>query len=460
MTETSATAPTFQGYGAKAYRAYVLFVLVIIYTFNFIDRLLISIVQEPIKAEFGVSNFQLGLLGGPVFAILYTLLGIPIARFAERANRITIVSIGAALWSVMTAACGMAGNFVQLALCRLGVGIGEAACVPPSQSAIADYFPADRRASALAIFSLGIPIGSAMAYVGGGWLVSNFDWRTAFLLLGAPGIAAALLLKLTVREPPRAVSQLKPPSFSETLKSLSRKASFWHIAFGGALISFVGYGSSQFLVSHLVRNYDLGATIQEEYAHAAYAMGLVAGISTAIGTFLGGHLADRLAPKHTHVNSWLPALGVAIAIPFYILSFYQTEFIWAFAFLMVAPIFHYMYLGPMYAVTMGVSTPLQRATAVAILILIVNLIGYGLGPPTVGALNDMFAANVLGDVSSGALTLAECNPLTMDSVNAASCATAQGLGLKYALGCTIFVLGWAALHFLLAGRTLVKDRVS
>lgn len=459
MTEASAT-PSFQGYGTKAYRAYVLFVLVIIYTFNFIDRLLISIVQEPIKAEFGVSNFELGLLGGPVFAILYTLLGIPIARFAERANRITIVSIGAALWSLMTAACGMAGNFVQLALCRLGVGIGEAACVPPSQSAIADYFPADRRASALAIFSLGIPIGSALAYVGGGWLVSNFDWRTAFLLLGAPGIVAALLLKFTVKEPPRSGAQLKPPSFSETLKALSKKPSFWNIAFGGALISFVGYGSSQFLVSHLVRNYDLGATIQLEYAHAAYAMGLVAGISTALGTFLGGHLADRLAPKHTHVNSWLPALGVALAIPFYILSFFQTEFIWAFAFLMVAPIFHYMYLGPMYAVTMSVSTPLQRATAVAILILIVNLVGYGLGPPTVGALNDMFAANILRDVSSATLTLADCNPLTVESANASSCATAQGLGLKYALGCTIFVLAWAALHFLLAGRTLVKDRVS
>lgn len=455
---TDAAAPSFQGYGTKAYRAYVLLVLVVIYTFNFIDRLLISIVQEPIKAEFGVSNFQLGLLGGPVFAILYTLLGIPIARLAERSNRITIVSIGAAIWSVMTALCGVSANFIQLALCRLGVGIGEAACVPPSQSAIADYFPADRRASALAIFSLGIPIGSAMAYVGGGWLVANFDWRTAFLLLGAPGIAAALLLKLTVKEPPRATAQAKPPSFGETLKALSKKASFWHIAFGGALISFVGYGSSQFLVSHLVRNYDLGATIQEEYAHAAYAMGLVAGVSTALGTFLGGFLSDRLAPKHTHVHSWLPALGVAMAIPFYVLSFYQTEFIWAFAFLMVAPIFHYMYLGPMYAVTMGVSTPLQRATAVAILILIVNLIGYGLGPPTVGALNDMFASNILADTS--ALTLADCNPRTMAEANAAICGNAQGLGLKYALGCTILVLGWAAIHFLLSGRTLLKDRVS
>lgn len=450
---TDAAAPSFQGFGTKAYRAYVLFVLVIIYTFNFIDRLLISIVQEPIKEEFGVSNFELGLLGGPVFAILYTLLGIPIARYAERANRITIVSIGAALWSVMTAACGMAGNFVQLALCRLGVGIGEAACVPPSQSAIADYFPADRRASALAIFSLGIPIGSALAYVGGGWLVSHYSWREAFLLLGAPGIAAAVLLKLTVREPPRATAQTKPPSFGETLKALSKKASFWNVAFGGALISFVGYGSSQFLVSHIVRNYAVSGE------HAAYAMGAVAGISTAAGTFLGGFLADRLAPKHRHVLSWLPALGVAAAIPFYILSFVQTEFIWAFAFLMIAPIFHYMYLGPMYAVTMGVSTPLQRATAVAILVLVVNLIGYGLGPPTVGFLNDMFAQNILSDTSALSLS-ADCDPRTMADANAAICANAQGLGLKYALGCTILVLGWAAIHFLLAGRTLLKDRVS
>lgn len=452
MSDAAAPA-AHQGYGTKSYRAYVLFIFVIVYTFNFIDRLLISIVQEPIKHEFGVSNFQLGLLGGPVFAILYTLLGIPIARYAERANRITIVSIGAFVWSLMTAACGFAGNFVQLALCRLGVGIGEAACVPPSQSAIADYFPADRRASALAIFSLGIPIGSALAFLGGGWLVANFDWRTAFWMLGAPGILAAIVLKLTVKEPPRAGTQATPPSFSVTLKALSSKASFWHIAFGGALISFVGYGTSQFLVSHLIRNYDLGATLAEEGAHASYAMALVAGVSTALGTFLGGYLSDRLAPKHARVNSWLPALGVGIAIPFYILSIIQTEFMWAFAFLMIAPIFHYLYLGPMYAVTMGVSTPLQRATSVAILILIVNLIGYGLGPPFIGAANDFFAAQQLADVG---LTLSQCG----DEANAAACASAQGLGLKYAIGTTILFLGWASVHFLLAGRTMVKDRIA
>lgn len=458
MSDAPATPAAYQGYGAKPYRAYVLGVLVVIYTFNFIDRLLISIVQEAIREDFGVSNFYLGLLGGPVFAILYTTLGIPIARLAERANRITIVSIGAFVWSLMTAACGFAANFFQLALCRLGVGIGEAACVPPSQSAIADYFPAERRASALAIFSLGIPLGSAMAYLGGGWLVANFDWRTAFIMLGAPGIMAAVLLKLTVKEPPRSGGAAEPPKFSETLKALSGKASFWHVAIAGALISFVGYGSSQFLVSHLVRNYELGATPAQEIAHASYAMGAVAGVSTAIGTFLGGYLADRFAPRHPRVHSWLPALGVGVAIPLYLLSFLQTDFVWAFAFLMLAPIFHYLYLGSMYAVTHGVAQPLQRATAIAILLLVVNLIGYGLGPPFVGAANDWFASRILAD--TGALTLADCNPASVAAENASACAAANATGLKYSLAATIVFLAWAGIHFLLAGRTLLKDRVS
>jgi predicted MFS family arabinose efflux permease len=457
---TDASAPAFQGYSTKPYRAYILGILVVIYTFNFIDRLLISIVQEKIIEDFGVSNFQMGLLGGPVFAILYTTLGIPIARVAERANRITIVSIGAFVWSLMTAACGFAQNFLQLVLCRIGVGIGEAACVPPSQSAIADYFPADRRASALAIFSLGIPLGSALAYLGGGWLVANFDWRTAFWLLGAPGILAAIALKLTVKEPPRSGAQTTPPSFSETLSALAKKPSFWHVAFGGALISFVGYGSSQFLVSHLVRNFELSSSPAQEYAYAAYAMAIVAGVSTSLGTFLGGYLSDRLAPKHKRVHAWLPALGMAVAVPLYVLSFFQTEFMWAFGFLLLAPIFHYMYLGPMYAVTMGVSKPLQRATAISILLLIVNLIGYGLGPPFVGAVNDWAAANILADASSGALTLADCNPRSVAPENAAICAGAQGQGLRIALGAALFFLVWAAFHFLIASRTLVKDRES
>ena len=211
-------------------------------------------------------------------------------------------------------------------------------------------------------------------------------------------------------------------------------------------------------MSHLVRNYDLGATPAQEIANASYAMGAVAGVSTAIGTFLGGYLADRLAPRHPRVHSWLPALGVGVAIPLYVLSFIQTEFVWAFVFLMLAPVFHYLYLGSMYAVTHGVAQPLQRATAIAILILVVNLIGYGLGPPFVGAANDWFAGRILAETST--LMLADCNPATVAAENAATCASANATGLRYSLGVTIFFLGWAAIHFLLAGRTLLKDRVS
>lgn len=454
---TDAAAPAHPGHGSKGYRAWVLAVLLVVYTFNFIDRSLIGVLQEAIKTDLNISNFYLGLLGGPTFAILYTLTAIPIARWAESGNRITIVSLGTAFWSLMTAACGLAANFMQLALARVGVGIGEAACVAPAHSAISDYFPAERRATALAIFSLGIPIGTSLAAFGGGWLVQHFDWRTAFLMLGLPGLAVALLLKLTVREPPRTGGVVKAPGFGAAIKALSGKTSFWHVAFGGALISFVGYGSSQFLGSHLVRNYEIGATLQEEIANAAYTLGLVAGVSTALGTFLGGFLSDRLMPRHPLVNSWLPALGVFIAVPIYAVSFFQAAFPVALATLMVAPIFHYLYLGPMFAVTQGSAEPRMRATATAFLLFVVNLIGYGLGPPFVGAANDWFASMLL---ANDQLTLAQCAPPAMAPENAAACASAQGLGLKYALATTLFFLLWAGVHFLLAGRTLKRDRVS
>lgn len=455
---TDATAPAFQGHGSKAYRAYVLGALVVIYTFNFVDRLLISIVQEKIIEDFGVSNFMMGLLGGTLFAVFYTAMGIPIARVAERANRVTIVSIGAALWSIMTALCGVAQNFIQLALCRLGVGVGEAACVPPSQSIIADYFPPERRATALSIFSLGIPFGSAIAAFGGGWLVANFDWRVAFILLGVPGILAAIIFKLTVKEPPRSGGTATAPGFGETLAALSRRPSFWHVAFGGALISLVGYGSTQFLVSFMVRNFELAPTIQQEIARASYTLGTIAITATALGTFLGGFLTDRLAPRHPRVHSWLPVLGLAVAVPLYVMAFMQTEFAWAFGFMLAAPVFHYLYLGPMYAATLSVVEPRQRATAVAILLLVVNLVGYGIGPPFVGAANDFFASSILADTST--LTLADCDPRTALPANLPICANAQALGVKYALGVTLIFLVWASIHFLLAGRTMLKDRVS
>ncbi|MEQ1709745.1 MAG: MFS transporter [Terricaulis sp.] len=478
-------AQAFPGHGSRSYRAYVLGALLVVYTFNFVDRILLGVVGEAIKRDLNISDLELGLLGGTFFAILYSLLGVPIARFAERANRINIIAVGAALWSVMTAACGFAQNFAQLALARVGVGIGEAACVPPSHSVISNYFPTARRASALAIFALGVPIGTMLAAVGGGWLVENVNWRAAFWLLGAPGIVLALALKLTVREPPRVDAGSSAPGFGEALKALAGKASFWHTAFAGALVSFFGYSTAQFTISFIVRVHGL------PIAEASYAFGAIAGFAVAIGTFLGGFLADRLSHVHPRVLSWLPALGMCGALPAYLVGFMQDDFIAAFALFMLASVFHYLYLGPIFAVAQGVAEPRVRATAAAIMVLILNLIGYGLGPATAGALSDLFANQALapdglsagacaqmaadarglqihnGDLWASVMSWISGEPpapapryAIPEGAELSTCAAAGASGLRTALMIMACVLAWAGLHFWLAGRTLVKDRVS
>jgi MFS family permease len=453
MTDTASPAGSFPGHSTKPYRAYVLGALVIIYMFNFIDRILLSVVQESIKEEFGLSNFQLGILGGPAFALLFTISGIPIARLADRHNRISIIAIGVAAWSMFTALCGFTQNFLQLLAARIGVGIGEAACLPPSHSLISDYFPADRRASALSIYALGVPIGTGIAAIGGGWLTQAFDWRSAFLLLGVPGLLAALLFKLTVREPPRAGATQNAPTFGETLKLLSKKPAFWHTAFGGALAAAFGYGSMQFFVSHLVRNYDLGATLSDEIAHASYVYGFFAAVSMGIGTFLGGFLADRLASKHKNVLAWLPALGLAVAAPLYAASYLQVQLIPALVLLLLAPIAQQTFMGPYFAIAQSVAPQRARATATAVLVFIGTLIGYGLGPPVVGLANDFFAGQLL---AAQGIAFAACG----EAANAAGCAAAEATGLRYALITMVACLLWASVHFLFAARTFQRDRES
>ncbi|MFZ2031849.1 MAG: MFS transporter [Vitreimonas sp.] len=471
----NAAAPAFEGHGTKSYRAYALLMLTVVYTFNFVDRGLIGVTQEALKHDIGVDDFQLGLLGGPVFAILYTLLGVPIARFAERSNRITIVTIGAAVWSVMTAVCGLAGNYTQLVFARIGVGIGEAACTPPSQSVLTDYFPSARRATALAIYALGIPIGTMISAFGGSQLVlhggdwfsflepllralgihNNINgaghvagWRTVFLVLGVPGLIAALILKTTVREPPRSGSIGDTPSFSATLRAIGGKRSFWHTAIAGALMSFVGYSTSQFLISYSVRNYGIG--LQE----AAIALAIVAGVSVGLGTFFGGFIADRMQKRFPAIAAWLPGAGIIVALPVYLLAFAAPDFKTAFLFLLIAPIFHYLYLGPMYAVTQSIVEPRMRATTVAILLLIVNLIGYGLGPPFLGAVSDFLANR---ELASTGLTVAICK---LPGDHPAACAPALAHGLRYAMMGVTCILAWPMIHFFLAARSYLKDRVS
>lgn len=470
MTETTAPKAS-SGYGSKGYRAYVLFALVTVYTFNFIDRVVITIIQEDIRADFGLTDTQLGLLGGPAFALLYTFLGIPIARLAEKHNRTTILSVCIGLWSAMTALCGLATNYVQLLAARIGVSIGEAGGTPPSQSIIGDYFPPESRATASSIYSLGVPIGSMLAAIGGGFIAAYFGWQSAFLMLGLPGLALAILVKLTIKEPPRTTAAAEAPTFGAGFKALAGKASFWHVALGAAAASFTGYGVGQFTNSFFIRSHadelealsplagmllfgDPNAETPVIF-RASMITGLLVGLCGGFGAAVSGIISDKIGHRHPNALVWLPAVAFILTAPLNIIGYMTPSLPLAVVLLGGALLFQYFYLGSMYAVAQGVVHPRMRATSVAILLFVVNLIGYGLGPPVVGALSDYLASTQL---SAAGLTVDAC-AAGVAGPNQATCASASSYGLRWAIIIGFLGYLWAAAHFLLAWRTLRKDWV-
>ena len=443
---TAAITPNIAaGFGTRNYRAYALSALMVIYVFEVIDRIFLSLVQEKVRAELGLSDFQLGLLSGPGFVLLYVLCTIPIAHLAERHNRIAIIATGAAVWSAATAACGLATTFAQLFLARMFVGIGEAACLPPSHSTISDYFPPAKRGSALALFSLAIPIGIVAAAFGGGWLVQRFSWRWAFFLLGGLGIAAAVLLKLSVKDPPRSGSKDDAPHFIEGLRSLAAKPTYRHAVAGGALASIFGFSITNFFVSYTVREYGL------DIGTASFGFGVLFGFAVAIGIFLGGFLCDHLQARIPQIAGWLPAASLLVAVPLYFAAFRQASYNAAFALFFVALIFHYMFNAPMFTIGQQVAGPRNRATASAVMMLSLTLVGFGIGPPLVGAIADHFNAQFA--ISNG-VTLALCKA----SPQIAACAKVSGYGLKTGLSIELVFFVWAGFHFWMAGHTYIKDR--
>ena len=337
MSVTASAEGHIHGFGTKGYRSYVLNALLIIYILNFIDRGLLSVVAPAMKPELGISDTAFGLLTGFGFALLYTVVGIPLAQVAETRHRVWIMTVCVALWSLMTALCGLAmdvtigsitiGAFWILLACRVGVGIGEAGCTPPANSLIADYYPPSRRSTALGYYAMGVTLGTVLANLIGGPVTDAFGWRWAFVVVGLPGLLIAAALKLTVREPPRGYTdppgtpRKDRPRFSDGLRELAGKPSFWAMAAGATIAAFCGYGIASFQSLFMARSFGLSA------GEAAVLINAPVGAASAIGTLTTGWLAERLVRRHPNAIAWLPGIGLILSVPFYLWAF-TTQNLW------------------------------------------------------------------------------------------------------------------------------------
>jgi predicted MFS family arabinose efflux permease len=378
-------------------RAYVLFILVVVYTFNFIDRQIVGILAVPIKADLGLSDTQLGLMGGLAFALFYTGLGIPVAMLADRFSRTWIMTAALTIWSAMTAASGLATNFWQLFAARLGVGVGEAGGVAPAYSLISDFFPPNQRARALSVYSFGIPIGSAIGIVFGGIIASLINWRYAFFIVGLAGIAIAPIFRLTIKEPPRGQfdrerRDQKAPSLKAILQTLAHKPSFWLLSLGASCSSMMGYGVFFWLPSFFVRSYGLTLLNASLFYGAVLLIGGLAGI------WAGGWLGDRFGHSQHAQFARIPAFAFLATVPFYVLAILSPTLTVSFLVLLVPTALGLAWLGPVISAIQHLVRPDMRATASAIFLFINNLIGIGLGTYAIGALSDTLAMR-FGDES-------------------------------------------------------------
>lgn len=382
--------------GHATRRALALFMLILVYTFNFIDRQIIGILAVPIKADLDLSDAQLGLMGGLAFALFYTGLGIPIAMLADRRDRSWIMAISLVIWSGMTAVCGTVQNFTQLFLARLGVGIGEAGGVAPAYSLISDMYPPQSRARALGAYSFGIPIGSAAGIIFGGIIATWIDWRYAFFIVGLAGIAIAPLFKLTVKDPGRGAHDSDAqasaaPNLREVLRHLTAKPSFWLICIAAACSSMMGYGLFFWLPSYLVRSFNLTLLDASLHYGAILLFGGIAGI------WLGGVLGDRLGAAKKSAYALVPATAFVITIPFYMFGLLANDLLPALALLLIPTALGLVWLGPILSTIQHLVPPNMRATASAIFLFINNLIGIGLGTPAIGALSDLLTQHYGND---------------------------------------------------------------
>jgi predicted MFS family arabinose efflux permease len=401
------------GPGAATPGGRVLAILLLAYIFNFIDRQIIGVLAVPIKAELQLSDTQLSLMGGIAFALFYSGLAIPIAWLADRKSRVNIIAASVALWSAFTALCGFASNFWHLFLARMGVGIGEAGGVAPSYALVSDFFPKERRARALALFSLGIPIGSALGVFFGGWIANHLDWRSAFIIVGVAGLPAALLVKLFIKEPVRGgydsidgSASAPAPPLGTVAATLARAPSFWLLSFGAASGSILGYGLIFWLPSFFSRSFDLAAMdglmgqlpawftsgSDPKLLRVSIFYGSIVLVGGIAGTWLGGWLGDRVGPDRPGSYALIPAVCFLIAAPVFAIGLFAPSLTVAWILFTIGQMLALAWLGPVIAAVQHIVPPNMRATASASFLFINNLIGIGFGIFFLGFMSDRMAA--------------------------------------------------------------------
>ncbi|HTJ63829.1 MAG TPA: MFS transporter [Alphaproteobacteria bacterium] len=412
------------------HRRYVLFMVFVAFFLNALDRNIINVLQQPIKTEFHLMDWQLGMMTGLAFAVLYNLVGIPTARFIDGgAIRRDIMAGGLALWSVATALCGVTQNFWQLLLCRMGVGVGEGTFGPSTMTLISDYYGPNERARAMGLYLLGLPLASFIGMPLGGWVAQHYGWRAALMLVGLPGLAVALIIRLAMREPPRGLSDGVVVKVSAALPihhvfaTVTKKKTVVHLLAAASLASFSTVGGMVWLPPYLQRAFGLNV------AEVSGTWGVMSGLAGALGAFGGGWLADRYGIRSPKYYMLLPGLAMGVSLPLYLLALMSGSFPLCLACLIVPATLSFSWIPAGIAVTQSLAPMAMRALLGMFVTLAANLIGQGIAPPAIGALSDVFTDLTGSDVS----------------------------GLRWALVASAIFYPWSAFHFWLASRNIRED---
>ena len=436
----------------RSSRAWMLGLLVAAYACSFIDRIVIAVVGPALIADLRLSDLQFGLLGGLAFPVFYTAFGLPVARLAERRSRTVILAVSIALWSAMTMLCGVAQNYTQLLLYRMGVGIGEAGCTPAAHSLISDRYPPNRRASALGIYFLGVPLGTLLGAVAGGWIGEALGWRLAMIAVGAPGLLLALVIWLTLDEPMRGEADGRrqddaAPPLRQVIQRLVGVPSLRHLLAACTITTLAANGISTFAPAYFVRGFGL------RMSEAGLFFGVIMGVAGLVGLLAGGFGADLAARRDVRWYGWLPAIGVLLSAPFYALAYSRGDAWTALPLILLAALFLSIYPGPTFAVAQNLVEPRMRASIAAILLLMMNLVGQGLGPALMGQASDVLA----GRAFAADAYRTTCVDRVPAAAMAARCGQASAAGLRQTLVGVTILLPWGALHFALAARSLRRD---